>query len=407
MIYTVMKSEDGDVMDPINRKVPMGRGLTAGGRAVASGNEESGRISRGAMDKKSRILVVDDEEGNRRLMTALLIRLGYDVAIACNGEEALEKVKDTAPDLVLLDIMMPGMDGYEVCRRLKENSATLNLPVIFLTAMHQVEDEQKAFEHGAVDYITKPVRAPIVSARIKTHLQLRSAREYLEEKNQFLELTFSRYVSKKVIEQLKKTPVVEFLKMEKREVSVLFADLRGFTALGDRLASEDIQETVNSFLDTMVRCIEEKDGMVDKFMGDGLMALFGAPLRQDDHARRALDAAISMQKAHRIWMEERQASGKPVRPVGIGLAGGEVVLGNMGTLNRMEYTVLGHTANLASRLCSAADGGEILTTRDTWEMIKRHTKGLRPMEDLAPAKISFMTFKNIEQPVEVISVHAP
>jgi adenylate cyclase len=236
---------------------------------------------------------------------------------------------------------------------------------------------------------------------------LQSARAYLEEKNQFLENAFSRYVSSKVIDQLKETPIDEFLRMDKREVSILFVDVRGFTALGDRLTPEEVQETVNSFLNNMVKDVEEMDGMVDKFLGDGLMAIFGAPLRHETHAWQALSAAASMQRVHKGWMESRQTANKPAAAIGIGVATGEVVVGNIGTSNRMEYTALGHLVNLASRLCSAAAGGEILTIRESQEQMKRHASALQVHDEFLTASFiskGFMTFKNIAEPVEVFAV---
>jgi class 3 adenylate cyclase/ActR/RegA family two-component response regulator len=359
--------------------------------------------------KKQTILIVDDAPDNLALMGSLLKEF-YKTKVALNGDKALQiAMSNEPPDLILLDVMMPGIDGYEVCRRLKENKATNDIPVIFLTAKTEVEDEQKGLELGAVDYVTKPISPPIVLARVKNHLMLQSAKEYLKEKNQFLENAFSRYVSSKVIEQLKETPIDEFLRMDKREVSILFVDMLGFTALGNRLTPEEVQETVNSFLANMVKYVEEMDGMVDKFLGDGLMAIFGAPLRHETHAWQALSAAASMQRVHKGWMESRQAANKPAGAIGIGVATGEVVVGNIGTSNRMEYTALGHLVNLASRLCGAAAGGEILTIKESQEQMKRHASALQVHDEFLTATFiskGFMTFKNIAEPIEVFAVSA-
>jgi putative two-component system response regulator len=160
-----------------------------------------------AEQKKQTILIVDDAPDNLALMGSLLKEF-YKTKVALNGDKALYiAMSPEPPDLILLDVMMPGIDGYEVCRRLKENKATKDIPVIFLTAKTEVEDEQKGLELGAADYIAKPISPPIVLARVRNHLMLQSARAYLEEKNQFLENAFSRYVSSKVIDQLKETPM--------------------------------------------------------------------------------------------------------------------------------------------------------------------------------------------------------
>jgi class 3 adenylate cyclase len=194
--------------------------------------------------------------------------------------------------------------------------------------------------------------------------------------------------------------------MERREITVLFADLRGFTALANTLTPEAVQETLNSFLEVMVDRVQDAGGMMDKFLGDGFMALFGAPFRQEYHARRALASSISIQQAHRSWMARRLAVSLPCRPLGIGIATGETVVGAYGTRNRMEYTALGHVVNLASRLCGAAGSGEILTTPFTRD---------KALCDVpaggSPCSFTFlpkgkMLFKNIQEPVEVISITA-
>lgn len=223
----------------------------------------------------------------------------------------------------------------------------------------------------------------------------------------WLEATFARYVSPKVIEEMQARPASEFLAMQRRELTILFADLRGFTALSESLAPEAVGEVVNSFLGNMVGVIEAAGGTIDKFVGDEVMALFGAPIPSAGHALRALYAALDMQRRHKQWMEQRASRALPALPMGIGLATGEVIVGNVGTQSRTDYTVLGHTVNLAARLCGAAEGGEILTTRTTQDAIQasiqQHTgqvglplPGFRAM--------GTRTFKNVSRPVEVVSL---
>jgi len=313
------------------------------------------------------ILVVDDTPENLELLSGMLKERRYKIRAAISGELALQAAHNNPPDLILLDIKMPEMDGYEVCRRLKHDDKLKDIPVIFLSSLDEMKDKVKAFNVGGVDYITKPYRLEEVQARVETHLTLKAAREYLKDKNRFLEYTFSRFVAPEVVESMKQKPISELLKMERSELTVLFADLRGFTTMANELSPEEVQETLNSFLEVMVARVQAAGGMMDKFLGDGFMALFGAPFHQKDHARRALNAAVSIQLAHRGWMESRLAGGLPHRPLGIGLAAGETVVGAYGTHNRMEYTALGHVVNLASRLCGAAEAGEILTTPFTRE----------------------------------------
>ncbi|HAF94785.1 MAG: hypothetical protein A2021_06660 [Elusimicrobia bacterium GWF2_52_66] len=350
------------------------------------------------------ILIVDDIPANLELLSGMLKERRCKIRAAISGELALQAARNEAPDLILLDINMPEMDGYEVCRRLKADEKLKDIPVIFLSSLDEMRDKVKAFNVGGVDYITKPYRFEEVRARVETHLTLKAAREYLKDKNRFLEYTFSRFVSPAVVETMKLRPISDFLKMERCEVTVLFADLRGFTTLANELTPEEIQETLNSFLEVMVVRMEEAGGMMDKFLGDGFMALFGAPFRQVDHARRALNASVSIQQAHRRWMEERSAVGRPCRPLGVGVAAGETVVGAYGTHNRMEYTALGHVVNLASRLCGAAEAGEILTTPFTRDAALRNIPA-----DGSPRFLSFlskgkMCFKNIQETVEVISI---
>lgn len=353
------------------------------------------------------ILVVDDTPANLQLLIGMLKKHHYEIRSAINGELALQAARNDPPDLILLDINMPVMNGYEVCRRLKDDDTTKDIPVIFLSALSEPMDKIKAFSVGGVDYITKPFQFEEVKARVETHLTLKAAREFLKDKNLFLENMFSRFVSPKVLETMKQRPIGEFLKMERRELTVLFADLRGFTSLANEVTPEDVQETLNSFLEVMVARLADADGMVDKFLGDGFMALFGAPFRQEDHARRGLDAAIAIQQAHLQWIEERTSKGRPWRPMGVGVATGETVVGTYGTRKLMEYTALGHAVNLASRLCSAAKAGEILTMAQTVEQAVLPGEGA----DQVLAAVSFaieskglLSFKNILAPVEVFSI---
>jgi class 3 adenylate cyclase/CheY-like chemotaxis protein len=336
----------------------------------------------------------------------MLTERRYRIRAAVSGTLALQAALNDAPDLILLDINMPELDGYEVCRRLKAEEKLKDIPVIFLSALSETVDKVKAFRAGGVDYITKPFQLEEILARVETHLTLKAAREYLKDKHRFLEYTFSRFVSPEVVEAMKERPISELLKMERREITVLFADLRGFTAMANALTPEEVQETLNSFFEVMVAGVQAGGGMLDKFLGDGFMALFGAPFNNPGHALKALDAGVAIQKAHRAWLTERAAAGLPCRPLGIGVATGETVVGAYGTHNRMEYTALGHVVNLASRLCGAAGAGEILTTPFTREEALRAGRAGGLGAGLSYMPKGRMVFKNIQEPVEVISIAA-
>ena len=227
-------------------------------------------------------------------------------------------------------------------------------------------------------------------------------------KVRWLEQTFSRYVSTKVIEQMSSMPSREFLTMERREVTVLFADLRGFTKVSQDAQLEAVADMINSFLERMVECVERLDGTVDKFGGDEVMALFGTPMDQPDHCLRALVCAVEMQKTHARWLRDRKPDKKKLTaPLGIGIASGIAIVGNLGTPSRMEYTALGHTVNLAGRLCGSAGGGEILTTPATHAAAL--AAGPKYTGHVEVPHLSFrhkgkLIFKNVDAPVEAISV---
>ncbi len=223
----------------------------------------------------------------------------------------------------------------------------------------------------------------------------------------WLENTFSRYVSPAVIEQMHQLPADHLMTMERRTLSVLFVDMRGFTALSQNLEPEGVGELVNSYLASMVACVEALDGTIDKYVGDNVMAFFGAPVPHADHALRALVCAAEMQRANRVWMAERAAAGKPAGACGIGIATGPVVVGNIGTASRMDYTALGHTTNMAARLCGAAGRGEILTTEQTYAAALEQRKlynGSVAVPRLGFASRGRLPFKNVAEPVEVIAV---
>ncbi len=223
----------------------------------------------------------------------------------------------------------------------------------------------------------------------------------------WLEKNFSRYVSPRVMEQMAELSEDELMRTQRRVASVLFADLRGFTRVCQELEAEEVVQMVNSFLTLAVDAVEKFDGMVDKFVGDEIMAVFGAPLSFPDHALRALMAADKMLKSHEMWIEERKKEGFVAPGVGIGVSSGEVILGNIGSPSRLDYTVLGHNVNLAARLCSKAGPGEILTVRATHNAAKEGLsfyRGTDPVPRFHFDKRGSIELKNILKPVEVIAV---
>jgi class 3 adenylate cyclase len=308
--------------------------------------------------RKATILVVDDMPENIDVLRGLLSPY-YKVKVAINGSQALKiALSDRPPDLILLDVMMPEMDGFEVCRRLKADSRTEGIPVIFITALNDTCDEVLGFEVGGVDYINKPVTPAIVLARVRTHLKLRSA-------YQFIRQTFGRYLSDEIVDALIDSPQGLKLGGEKRKVSIMMADLRGFTTLGEELPAETVLDMVNIFLGVMTDVIQANKGTIDEFIGDAILAIFGAPILREDDTQRAVRCAVEMQLAMQKVNSRFNELGYPNVEMGIGIDTGTVIVGNIGSQKRSKYGVVGRHVNIASRIESYTKGGQILVSENT------------------------------------------
>ena len=223
----------------------------------------------------ARLLVVDDTPANIQTLAATLKPAGYQVMVATNGVQALEAMSRVVPDLILLDIMMPVMDGYEACAHIKANPAWREIPVIFLTAKTDTADLVKAFELGAVDYVSKPFNAHELLARVQTHLTINQLRVGLAEKhdelariNAIVRTAFGRYVSEEVVTSILETPEGLEIGGEERELTILMSDLRGFTALTESLPPQEVIGALNVYLEAMVEVIFQFDGTIDEIIGD-------------------------------------------------------------------------------------------------------------------------------------------
>ncbi|MBI4494384.1 MAG: response regulator [Chloroflexi bacterium] len=314
-------------------------------------------------ERRPRVLVVDDEEVNRELLDALLTPQGYQLAFAGDGVEALRCVEAEPPDVVLLDIMLPGMDGFAVCRALKADRHTRGIPVVLLTALHGSDDRVTGFDAGADDFISKPFNRYELLARLRSLVRLR--RLQAAEWDRFRR-SLERYLAPPAVEQVLNEP--ELTVGGRRQVAtVLFGDLRGFTSLTATLEPERVVAVLNAHLGKMAEIVLRYDGMVDKFVGDAIMAVFGPPIPMADDAIRAVLAALEMQTA----VAGLQIPGLDgVRlPVGIGINTGEVVAGNIGSDRRLEYTVIGDAVNLAARLEQAAGPGQVVISHHTQELV--------------------------------------
>lgn len=318
------------------------------------------------------ILVVDDNEMNRDLLSRRLTKKGFEVALAESGEAALAWLEANACDLVLLDIMMPGMSGMDVLDRLRETRNVSELPVIMATAKGEQADIVDALRRGANDYVTKPLEFPVVLARVQTQLELKTANDRIrtlaaevERRNVFIRSVFGRYLTDEVAETLLESPEALAMGGERREVSILLADLRGFTSFSAHRDPQDVMRVVNNFLSKMTDVIIAHGGTIDEFIGDAILALFGAPRPLQDHAQRAVACAAAMQQAMDEVNRENIANGLPEVAIGIGINTGEVVVGNIGSERRAKYGVVGHNVNMAARIEAYTEGGQILISENS------------------------------------------
>jgi len=329
-----------------------------------------------------RILVVDDNKQNLTILEKALTAAEYEVITAADGPTALSLVESASPDLVLLDVMMPGMSGYEVCERIRANEATGLLPVVMLTALSEVTDRIRGIETGADDFLTKPVNREELLTRVRSLLRIKTLHDELETKNRLLRTLFNRYVSEEVAGEIVADPG-RHLKLggEKREVTVVFGDLRGFTPLAERLDPQNVVDILNVYLTHVVDIVFEFGGTLDKFRGDGVMAFFGAPIRRDNDPANAVRCALAMQERLKDITFEKFPDLR--LRMGIGINTGIVIVGNIGSERRMDYTVIGNEVNIAQRFESNAGPGQILITGSTYE----HVKGAVQVRELGLLRV--------------------
>ncbi|MCP4401388.1 MAG: adenylate/guanylate cyclase domain-containing response regulator [bacterium] len=323
-------------------------------------------------EKESFILIIDDNPENLQVLGSMLEEQHYKSAVLKDGRKALGLVKKKLPDLILLDIMMPEMDGFEVCRQLKSDVTTKNIPVIFISALTETAEKLKGFHVGGVDYITKPFHKEEVLARVEAHLSLRylqnrlqKANTALEARNRFIRKTFGRYLSDDVVNTILESPEGLALGGEKRFITIMMTDLRGFTPIGERLPAESVVSMLNLYLDVMTEIIFKYHGTIDEFIGDAILAVFGAPIRHDGHAKHAVACALEMQLAMEQVNGRNRIEGYPDIEMGIGINTGHAVVGNIGSSKRTKYSIIGHHVNLTSRIESYTVGGEIFISENT------------------------------------------
>ncbi|MGD8725940.1 MAG: response regulator [Desulfobacterales bacterium] len=335
------------------------------------------------------ILLVDDNPTNLQLLFDTLDGRGYKLLIAKDGKAALSIAGKARPNLILLDIMMPQIDGYEVCRRLKADPTTAEIPVIFLSALTDTKDKVQGLDLGAVDYVTKPFQPDEVIARVNTHLTVYRLKKALDQKNEELQeandrleervkertaqlvqlnTAYERFVPREFLSLLKKESILEVELGDQiaQQMTVLFSDIRGWTTISEDMSAQESFNFINAFLDRVSPVIKAHQGFIDNFQGDGMMALF--PQSADDAVR----AAIAMHAAVAEYNQDRQQKGFQPIGIGVGLHIGDLMLGIIGHAERMQGTVVADAVNLASRLegLTRVYGSSISISEPTLKQLK-------------------------------------
>ncbi len=315
----------------------------------------------------TRVLVVDDVYESRRLLADVVLALGAEVVEAANGPDALARANDSQPDLIVLDVSMPGMSGFEVLEQLKREPVTMLIPVLMLTALSDIEHRVTGLKLGADDYLTKPYNPRELIARIRTRLRQKEETDELRQAQQVIRATFERYVAPAVVERLLADPTQVALGGRLQEVTVLFSDLEGFTRLSEQTAPEELLAVLNAYHTMQVGIIRAWGGTVDKFVGDGLIALYNTPLAQADHALLAVQTALAIQASlprfHADFAPDYRLK------INFGVHSGMAVVGNVGAPDLMNFTAVGDTVNVAARLQDESSGGQILISSVTADQL--------------------------------------
>jgi DNA-binding response OmpR family regulator len=350
------------------------------------------------MAERSKILIVDDEPFNVDLLEQELEELGYETSRAANGQEALAKVAAEAPDLILLDVMMPIMDGFTVCRILKESEETRLIPIVIMTALGAVEDRIKGIEAGADDFLTKPVHERELRARIQTALKLKHTVDRKLGELRQVKDHFAKFVPEAVKRLVAANPEAPELAKQERDVSVLFVDISGYTRMSERLAPDVLNALIECYFSTFLDRIHEAGGDINETAGDGFMAIFQhVDVRL--HASMAVDTALALLGATAALNQENSAHPLAIHMglnSGLALVGSTRFDGLRGT--RWTFTASGSVTNLAARLASTAAAGQILIGPET----------ARRLEDrYRLTRLGREQLKNIAEAVDIYHVLGP
>ncbi len=356
------------------------------------------------------VLIVDDDPDMAGLLGRMLMQQGMQAQVAANGPAALEMIAASPPDLVLLDVQMPGPDGFEICRRLKSQEATALLPVVLVTALEDHDSRVRGIEAGADDFLSKPVRREELIARVKTLRRLHETRKELEgrrlaaevQRKEEIRKAFARYISPRLAERvLRESRGSEevFRNLSTRTAVVaLFADLRGFTRLSETVPVSSIVPMLNEFFTELTAAAHDNEGTVFSMAGDSLLVGFNVPVPQADAASRAVSTGRAMIQRFAPVAARWQAEHGLSTGIGVGVEAGEVVVGNVGAPSFMSYTIIGDPVNVAARLMQRAEPNEILIGPRASLSLPAMLGGAMPLDRRS------VKLKGKSEPVEVVTL---
>ena len=366
------------------------------------------------MHSPPRILIVDDHETNRDILITRLSMHGYELLQAADGEEALASAREHLPDLILLDVMMPKLDGFEVCRRLKADPALPFMPIILVTAKADSKDVVTGLEAGADEYLTKPLDQLALVARVKSVLRIKELHDKTQAQadqlatwNRTLEKRVAdqlaeiervsrlkRFLSPKVAELILSSGSEKMLESHRGEVTAVFCDLRGFTAFTETAEPEEVMSVLRDYHKRLGELVHQFDGTVERFSGDGVLILFNAPLPIPDPSLQAVNMAVSMREHVNELAVGWRKAGYDLG-FGVGIARGYATLGRVGFEGRYDYAAIGTVVNLAARLCSDAKDGQILIDSKVQAAIE---------EAIGTEPASELILKGFHRPIKAFNV---
>jgi adenylate cyclase len=394
-------------------------GATIDGQRLSNARLDEAELSRPrepSLVTGHRLLVVDDDAVNRDLLSRRLERFGFTVLQAEDGNQALRLVQAGAVDLVLVDLFMPGLDGYEVCRQIRGNPQTSILPVVMVTASGE-EERVKALEAGVDDFIPKPFNQSELLARVRSLLRIKAYHDLVQRQaleladwNRTLEAKvraqveelervgrLRRYLSPQVAEVIITSGDESLLESHRREICVVFCDLRGFTAFAEATEPDALMQVLREYHNVLGDLIHRFDGTLERFAGDGIMVFFNDPIPIPDPAVRAVSMSLAMRDKMARLTEEWRSRGHDLG-FGVGIALGEATLGRIGYDRRFDYAAIGRVTNLAARLCSVASAGQILISQAVHSAVQHC---------VLAESVAELELKGFSQPVKAFNVQQP